>query len=65
MENLGGWIVVKKKIDSKESVLLSAESALIDHLKQLSSLPAQPPKKTDPIARILQKYIKDWRSVKK
>ena len=57
--------MVKKKVDNKENVLHSAETALIDHFKQLSSLPAQPPKKNDPIARILQKYIKDWRSVKK
>ena len=57
--------MVKKKAENKESVLHSAETALIDHLKQLSSLPALPPKKNDLIARILQKYIKDWRSVKK
>jgi hypothetical protein len=57
--------LVKKKVDNKEKVLYSAEAALIDHLKQLSSLPAQLPKKKDPIERILQKYIKDWRSVKK
>jgi len=57
--------LVNKKVNNKEKVLYSAETALIDHLKQLSSLPAQPLKKKDPIERILQKYIKDWRSVKK
>ncbi|MFW9905703.1 MAG: hypothetical protein ACFFFH_15325 [Candidatus Thorarchaeota archaeon] len=55
----------KKNVDNKEQVLHSAETALIGHLKQLSSLSTQPPKKEDPIALILQKYIKEWRSVKK
>ena len=57
--------MLKQKANNREIVLRSAETALIDHLKQLSSLPAQPPKKKDPIARILQKYVKDWRGVKK
>ncbi|MFX0122117.1 MAG: hypothetical protein ACFFAE_00635 [Candidatus Hodarchaeota archaeon] len=57
--------MVKKEENNREEVLHSAETALIDHLKQLSSLPAQPPKKNDPITRILQKYIKEWRGIKK
>ncbi|UCG02147.1 MAG: hypothetical protein JSW11_21470 [Candidatus Heimdallarchaeota archaeon] len=57
--------MVKRKADDRESVLHSAETELINHLKQLSSLPTQPPKKNDPIARILQKYINNWRAVKK
>jgi hypothetical protein len=58
-------LLVKKKEDNKEIVLHSAETELIAYLKQLSSLPAQPPKRKDPIVQILQKHIKDWRSVKK
>ncbi|MFX1507425.1 MAG: hypothetical protein ACFFDC_15185 [Promethearchaeota archaeon] len=57
--------MAENNTDNKHYVLHSAETALINHLKQLSSLPTQPPKKKDPIVIILQKHIKEWRSVKK
>ncbi|MFX0016314.1 MAG: hypothetical protein ACFFB2_01570 [Promethearchaeota archaeon] len=56
--------MAKGKINGEE-ILHSAEIELIEYLKQLSSLPTQAPKKEDPISRILQKYIKKWRGIKK
>ncbi|UCG90289.1 MAG: hypothetical protein JSU57_00760 [Candidatus Heimdallarchaeota archaeon] len=57
--------MVNEKTSDREIFLRSAETELIDYLKQLSSLPAQSSKKEDPISIILQKYVKKWRGVKK
>ncbi|MFX1285816.1 MAG: hypothetical protein ACFFB5_19400 [Promethearchaeota archaeon] len=57
--------MVNKKSNNKVFFLHSAETELVDYLKQLSSLPAESSKKEEDLLNILQKYVKKWRGVKK
>ncbi|MHA2245517.1 MAG: hypothetical protein ACXADY_11175 [Candidatus Hodarchaeales archaeon] len=57
--------MVEKKTNSKEKFLHSAETELINYLKQLGSLPSQSPKKEDPLSNILKRYTQKWQGVEK
>jgi hypothetical protein len=56
----------RKPSSDEEAFLRSAETALVNHLKQLGTLSVRSTKKEkDPLSRLLRQYVQKWRDVEK